>query len=239
MNKKRVLSLVLSFVLILQSFSLAASATSTNSSKIINVNGINVNILQDDDCFKTTRSSDNNGIYEWNLNKKTHELIYRKFDPITKNLIEKKCIAPAQNKIKRYSFNEAVPNSNIKSKSRITRNENTLVNYEYDIYGLDDHWQIRRPDTPYLSFYYFDTYETADNISQLKDFKNIVDKINGLESQLVYDLGGAGLSLWADVAAGVGTIFSGGTATPAMIAALAVTVGATGKAQNTLNDLII
>lgn len=201
---------IVSFVLILSmllTFSLGSVFAAKGPQKVI-VNDIEVEILQDDKNFRVARSEDDTYITEVTYNKKTDEVYMKILDTNNGQVL--------------YDSNETF------ITPLATEYENTFVNYEYSRDIQTNLWTLRRPNTPYVSSYYFKTYQTSKNATYLQNFKSHVEEINVKEIELIGALGASIITTIAANIAGVITIFTGGTATPAMIAALAAAVGAYG-----------
>lgn len=206
---------------------------------------INLRILNDDGNIRTVETYDSDAKYivTYNKDERTMDVIIHKLNNNTKSVISTDNFHIDLEQIENsYKISEDGKTSNIfeEGQTRASIYQNTYSNYEYEkTYGSTNKWELRRPDpsNPVFSTYYFTTNETSENAKDLQSFMDYVEKINSQEVKVIFSIGA---SVFSDILlymSGIGTVFTGGTLTPAMVTAAAAAVGANGLAVSEMVTL--
>lgn len=119
-----------------------------------------------------------------------------------------------------------------------TVHQDTFSNYEYDIYtGNPNEWNLERPDDDGKGQRYFMVYENSSNEEELDAWFDAVNALNNKEWEAVSSYG---VALVTSAAAGFISgmaVASGGILTPGAITAIVAATGATGAAAVLLTQI--
>lgn len=72
--------------------------------------------------------------------------------------------------------------------------QNTFYNYEYEANNFVAPWELRRPDGPFNT-YYFWCYENATTVSSLEDFADAVEVLNDAEIDFILEVGASAIEV--------------------------------------------
>lgn len=225
---KRIISGILTVVLIAtMSITNFAQGAATNAGVQQYEGGLTVRTLIDDANTRKVQSSD-----------KTHSTIAT-YDKVNRTITYevrdlKKNSAPEVYKAYLNATKKAKETSEQGNSDRVTTlasiYQNTFSNYEYTKWiNTTNTWELRRPDdSSFNGCYYFQTAETSSNKTYLASFKTNVDKLNGIEFDLIIS---GGAYMFADLLlalAAAGTGATAGLLSPTVVAAAATALGANG-----------
>jgi len=198
---KKILSLVLVLVL-----GLGTVTSSFASSNFNNVDG-QVKVLKDNENVRIVEGSDSQGTYHITFNKKDNTCDVKIIKKSTKEVVRTKVKIPKVSKDKEL-YNE----KKLSSKGFFHDDyQKTYINYEYFRDG--DQWELRKPKTPFISYYYLNREETSENRDDLENFKDAVDDVNFTELAAIGTAGYAGVQSVLAVGSAVLAITSGFTLT--------------------------
>jgi len=169
-----------------------------------------VKVLKDNENVRIVEGDDDKETIKMIVNKKknTCEIIITKKS--TKKTITKEIKLNSG-----VSNNKTLVESDSLSKSSANNYQKTYLNYEYfKTYSSPNEWELRRPDTPFVSYHWFDTEERDENREYLDAFADDVEEINDLEVITIASIGVAALMDLATIGAAFTAFASGGTLTP-------------------------
>lgn len=213
--KKKLLALFLMLTLAFTTTFVFAEASSS----------IPVTIIKDNAKVRIVETNDEQFIYRVTVNKIDNTAQMQITDKMTKKV---KISQKAQLGLS-DSKEALTSNSSSIMATRATLEQNTFTNYEYTkTYGTPNQWQLRRPDSSILSYYYFNTAETSSNRPYLESFKGAVQRINDTEVPMVASIGAAGIMDLLSVGSVVAAICTGGMLSGAAWTVIVASLGMTG-----------
>lgn len=183
----------------------------TNGARVIENNGVRMSTTSD-------------GAYEYTT---VYDTVHNSIQMSTKNLTTNEVSTGPMLSI----------NIEQETQTRATIHQDTLLNFEYDIWtGSPNEWNLERPEGAF-SQYYFKTYENSSNKNELGVWRDAVDTLNVQEVEVIAKSGFAIASACAAAFVSGMASISGGALTPVAIASVVGAVGVTGDAAVAITEM--